>query len=332
MYWFCILFPVFEYEYLWYSKISMYRKFFFGIGVLFFMLLPVFLFAQTTANFTSCNSDISEGCYTLLEPLGEIEGIQVGGNEEQYQGIGGFINFVFEIGIGIGGVLGVVMLVIYGFQYATNEQSVAKFSEIQKRVTQVLLGLILLLGTFILLRTINPDLLLIDPRISGVGFELDVERELDPGDSVSDSNIGSFVNSATSSCPEGVTKIQGIFICKKKTKDLERLLNDAKNDNLNISGGGFRTRKRQEELRNNNCRCNNNLDCIYKTPARQCTPETAIPGRSRHESGLAIDFTCDGQTIRARDNKCFLWLKDNASKYGFFNLPSEPWHWSVDGK
>ena len=150
--------------------------------VIIFFYLPVF--AQNSTNFTSCNSDISEGCYTLLEPLGEIEGIQVGGNEEQYQGIGGFINFVFEIGIGIGGVLGVVMLVIYGFQYATNEQSVAKFSEIQKRVTQVLLGLILLLGTFILLRTINPDLLLIDPRISGVGFELDVGNLL-PDQSIS---------------------------------------------------------------------------------------------------------------------------------------------------
>ncbi len=147
---------------------------------IFFILLGMSfsfsVFAQNTTNFTSCNSELSEGCYTLLEPLGDVEGIQVGGNEEQYQGIGGFINFVFEIGIGIGGVLGVVMLVIYGFQYATNEQSVGKFTEIQKRVTSVMLGLLLLLGTFVLLRTINPDLLLVDPRISGVGFELDVGK------------------------------------------------------------------------------------------------------------------------------------------------------------
>jgi hypothetical protein len=24
-------------------------------------------------------------------------------------------------------------------------------------------------------------------------------------------------------------------------------------------------------------------------------------------------------------------LADNASRFGFFNLPSEPWHWSVNG-
>lgn len=27
-----------------------------------------------------------------------------------------------------------------------------------------------------------------------------------------------------------------------------------------------------------------------------------------------------------------VWLHANAGRFGFVNLPSEPWHWSVDGR
>jgi LAS superfamily LD-carboxypeptidase LdcB len=51
-----------------------------------------------------------------------------------------------------------------------------------------------------------------------------------------------------------------------------------------------------------------------------------------HERGLAIDFTCNGGgAIGSRSSPCFQWLSGNASSYGFYNLPSEPWHWSTNG-
>ena len=28
----------------------------------------------------------------------------------------------------------------------------------------------------------------------------------------------------------------------------------------------------------------------------------------------------------------FKWLKANAARYGFYNLPSEAWHWSTTGR
>jgi LAS superfamily LD-carboxypeptidase LdcB len=69
-------------------------------------------------------------------------------------------------------------------------------------------------------------------------------------------------------------------------------------------------------------------------PASQCSPPTAIPGTSEHERGLAIDFRCNGQSIgqRARSNPCFVWLSRHAAEYGFYNLPSEAWHWSTTGR
>jgi LAS superfamily LD-carboxypeptidase LdcB len=49
-----------------------------------------------------------------------------------------------------------------------------------------------------------------------------------------------------------------------------------------------------------------------------------------HERGLAVDFTNNG-SILTRGSSGYQWLKANASRFGFYNLPSEPWHWSVNG-
>ena len=55
-------------------------------------------------------------------------------------------------------------------------------------------------------------------------------------------------------------------------------------------------------------------------------PPTARPGTSKHELGLAIDFSnCTPQL------GCFSWLSGNASRFGMYNLPSESWHWCVNG-
>jgi LAS superfamily LD-carboxypeptidase LdcB len=51
------------------------------------------------------------------------------------------------------------------------------------------------------------------------------------------------------------------------------------------------------------------------------------PGQSQHEVGLAIDFN----SCSSRGTACFGWLAGNASRFGFYNLPSEPWHWSING-
>jgi D-alanyl-D-alanine carboxypeptidase len=51
-----------------------------------------------------------------------------------------------------------------------------------------------------------------------------------------------------------------------------------------------------------------------------------------HEKGLAVDFTGPGgDLVRTRDSPTFQWLAANAARFGFYNLPSEPWHWSTTG-
>lgn len=105
----------------------------------------------------------------------------------------------------------------------------------------------------------------------------------------------------------------------------KQMFDAAKLAGINLDGGGFRTYDEQVQLRIANC----NGDKETK-PAGSCNPPTAKPGLSNHEEGLAIDMTQDGQTLRSYQSG-FAWLQQNASKYGFKNLPSESWHWSVDG-
>jgi D-alanyl-D-alanine carboxypeptidase len=49
-----------------------------------------------------------------------------------------------------------------------------------------------------------------------------------------------------------------------------------------------------------------------------------------HERGLAIDFTEGGRTL-TRSSAGYNWLRAHAASYGFYNLPSEAWHWSTTG-
>lgn len=122
----------------------------------------------------------------------------------------------------------------------------------------------------------------------------------------------------------------GILVHVSIVEDVRRLLADAAADGVNLGGGGFRDSSAQVRLRRKNCGTSN--FAIYEMRASRCRPPTAKPGASMHERGLAIDFTYNGRLIRRRSGAGWAWLSQNASKYGFFNLPSEPWHFSTNGR
>lgn len=114
---------------------------------------------------------------------------------------------------------------------------------------------------------------------------------------------------------------------------LEGLLADAERDGMELGGWGHRTTQQQVSLRRQHCGGEgvSESEAVYGKPASSCSPPTAKPGTSMHELGLAIDFTHGGSTIGSHSSQAFQWLAENAPGYGFHNLPSEPWHWSVNG-
>ena len=111
---------------------------------------------------------------------------------------------------------------------------------------------------------------------------------------------------------------------------LQSMLNAAASNGIRLCGGGYRSPAAQIQTRMNNCGTSHYA--IYEMPSSQCSPPTAPPGTSMHEQGRAVDFNCNGGgVISSRSSPCFQWLAGNASGFGFYNLPSEPWHWSTNG-
>ena len=101
-------------------------------------------------------------------------------------------------------------------------------------------------------------------------------------------------------------------------------------EGFNLGGWGYRTAQEQINLRRSHCGTSEWE--IWSKPSSTCRPPTARPGRSNHERGLAIDLTNNGRLITSRNSAVFQALQRLAPSFGLKNLPSEPWHWSVDGR
>ena len=125
-----------------------------------------------------------------------------------------------------------------------------------------------------------------------------------------------------------VRTASGIRVHACLAEAIDALVAAARADGVELGGGGWRSPEQQIALRRAHC---GPTDAdVYDKRASECTPSTARPGTSRHERGLAIDFTQGGRTLGTRSTG-YAWLVEHAAAYGLENLPGEPWHWSVDG-
>ncbi len=127
-----------------------------------------------------------------------------------------------------------------------------------------------------------------------------------------------------------IVKVGVFWVHEDIADNLEKLLAHAASDGITLKGWGYRDHQRQIELRR--AHCGSSEYAIWRMPSSQCRPPTARPGFSQHEQGKAIDFTLNGASIGSRSSAGYKWLNAHASKYGLYNLPSEPWHWSVNGR
>lgn len=123
--------------------------------------------------------------------------------------------------------------------------------------------------------------------------------------------------------------VRGLRVHRSIAGQVEQMLAAAEADGIRLGGGGYRTHAEQIELRR--AHCGDDPYAIYEMPAGECSPPTARPGNSMHEVGLAVDLTYNGTIIGSHSSPAFRWLAENAHIYGFYNLPSEPWHWSING-
>jgi len=128
------------------------------------------------------------------------------------------------------------------------------------------------------------------------------------------------------------TNIEAMMLRKEASKALEKLVKKAKKDKIILYGvSGYRSFSRQRDIFKFN----------LKKDGEAANKYSARPGQSEHQSGLAIDLTCEDVNFLLSENfektKEYKWLVDNAYKYGFIirylkgkeeitGYNFEPWH------
>jgi type IV secretory pathway VirB2 component (pilin) len=244
--------------------------------------------------------------------------------------IGTYLNIIIKIIIGIAAVMAVIMIVIGGIEYMTSELISGKEAG-KERITNAIFGLLIALGSWALLNTINPDLLNTSlGSLTTATVNVVFQPELDAAPPSLAPYTGTLPSGPLLGCPGGITKSTntGIVACSSIASNLDQMIVAAKQAGFNIYAGGYRSDAQQTALRQQNC--NGNTTDRSAT----CNPPTALPGYSEHNSGLAFDVACNGSTVTSKTSPCFNWLQNNAATYGLKNLTlgNEPWHWSVDGR
>ncbi len=142
-------------------------------------LLPYILIFIALAGVFSATVKVQAADYYLLSPLpcdvndvNKPPGCTAGRlrTVDPTTGLGTYLNLMIKIFIGICAVLSVVMIVVGGVEYMTSELVHTKEAG-KERIQHALLGLIIALGAYALLYTINPDLLISDvcvaPQVRG---------------------------------------------------------------------------------------------------------------------------------------------------------------------
>jgi hypothetical protein len=115
-----------------------------------FLFLIIFLLL-TTSSF----------CFSADETL-ELSYPIIGGQTLTTQTLlPDFVKYIFNLVIGISGLIAFGILIYAGIEMLTSVGDSGKMNEAKNRISSAFLGLIILLCSYIILSTINPDLITI---------------------------------------------------------------------------------------------------------------------------------------------------------------------------
>ena len=133
---------------------------------------------QSTPNSTNLQNDpnatangCTGQCYTLFSGFAQALGNKFKGISSATS-LGGWLNAIIAFIIGIGTILAVAMIMYEGFKYMTAKQegNVLGVGSASSSIWKIILGLLLMLSVYTLLKTINPDLLNLTPTVQQVNI------------------------------------------------------------------------------------------------------------------------------------------------------------------
>lgn len=99
-------------------------------------------------------------------------------------GPAGWVSNLYQFALLASGLLAFGVIVYHGFKYTLNPGGHAAQSDAREGITQALLGLLLLLGAYVILRTINPSLVSLPTKFEGL-----VPLKPAPGEGPSNNNV-----------------------------------------------------------------------------------------------------------------------------------------------
>lgn len=147
-------------------------------------------------------TNLDTSTYKLLAPIPGLSDTIATNN------IGDYFNKIFVVAIGLCGALAVIMIIIGGIQYMGDESIFGK-TEAKGHIMSAILGLLIALGAYVLLNTINPDLLgKKGVNVAQVTAEIEEENITTVGAGVTvNGTLAKITPGAAASCTGGIVNI-----------------------------------------------------------------------------------------------------------------------------
>lgn len=116
---------------------------------------------------------------TIVKDYPELPGTDKPGEAKKGEELPQFIKYLFIFSLSIVGIIGLAAIIIGAFGYLTAVGNPEKAAKAKEQIFSALLGILLLLGSYLLLRVINPDLLSLGVKLEPV----EIENKETPADS-----------------------------------------------------------------------------------------------------------------------------------------------------
>jgi hypothetical protein len=263
------------------------------------VLLQAVLF-PLVQNIAKADTAVSNS-YTLLEPLPCIgsENVYCSKNGEIMPSVPSFdtyTQYIFNIVYALATVAAVFMIVWSGFRYVTVESFTGK-SDAKKGLQNAVLGLILLFGSYLLLKTINPKLVEIP---IGLVPKLDIKYDTKTTKNFFDALVAEIQANDTKA-ESDLVKIKKINDDTKslraEVEELTKQLNELKQKGIKENDERYAAILKQINATNDNINANLAKAVVVKAGS---TMDSAVS--SIQKAGLATNFEDVKEDVKNAEN------------------------------
>jgi hypothetical protein len=274
--------------------------------------------------------------YTLLQPLtnqtdhGDLTKIQV-----SPEGLSDYFNQAYSFLLILIAITAVFYLIYGGMVYLTTDIA-NKQKQGKEVIVRVISGLVFVFTVWLILNSINPNIL--NNKLTFAILD-SVPSSSNTGGGPTTPPNNPPPNTSGAQCTpipaSDLVSIQGYQLKADAANNFNQMYAAAQKDGVNLRlTSGYRSPDEQTQIWNSyGCKLiNGRASCRGgKSVAVPCS----LGGSgSNHSTGYAVDISVGCVNGQSRCNtKVYNWLKANGGKYNFYNnLPSDPVHWSANGR